>query len=479
MSTLDIALAQESAAESNNNTASGQVLDAFGQKALGVKMSVATPALGRVQIQTTGKIEAIPTREFVQHSMVSGNVAALTVAPGQFVRTGQSLLVIDSPELNQMVSETLQTKEQLQSEIKQQSVTSESEVAQAKTQLELAQSNYDRDRILLEKGIASQKEMQTSNAELGVAKSRFEAALRHKAIALESLKTKLRLSLESLSLKLRQIGLSESEVQSVLQRKQTIATISIKSAHSGVVTDILTGPGQSVTPNVPLVKISDLSTVWATADIYEQDIAKVRLGQPVVVRVSAFPDRTFQGRLTFVGTHLNAQSRTLPVRIEIGNPHLDLTPDMFADLSIGTGQQAASSVLVPKEAVVERDGKQYVFTSDSGKLKPLQVQVGKSFGDNIEITNGLSVGDRIVSQGAFQLNAEGNSSAAGVLDTDDQPQAAKISGSGAPLWLAMAMFIVFLLGFGLSAMIASRKKSGTVPGQIAQESESEVISLEK
>lgn len=447
--------AEQSASANKTNALS---VDSVGKAALGIQTIRVQKSTRPVEIKTTGKIEAIPTREFTQHSMLSGNVTAVKVMPGDHVTAGQTLLIIDSPELNQLAAETLQTKEQIENDIKQAGITSDADIAQATAQYQLAQANYNRDKLLFDKGVAAQKDVQTSLADMDVAKSRVDSAIKKKNATLENLRSKLRISVETLTTRLTQMGVQASQIKEVLRSKHTITSIPVTSARAGIVTEILASAGQSISPNVPLIKVSDLSRVWATADIYEQDIASVHLNQSVAVQVAAFPALQFDGRLTFIGKQINAQTRTLPVRIEIANRDLKLTPDMFADLSIQSGS-LASAILIPKEATVDRAGQSIVFKQIAGKYVPVEVKTARTFSDQIEVTSGLSPGDVIVSRGAFQLNGE-NNPAGGLPDSDDEPTAAKPTpaSSISPLFFSIAIFVVFLLGFALSALVKARAK---------------------
>jgi hypothetical protein len=134
-------------------------------------------------------------------------------------------------------------------------------------------------------------------------------------------------------------------------------------------------------------------------------MSRVAERQEVSISVGAFPDEKFVGKVSHVGMQVDPNTRTLPVRIEIKNPSWKLKPDMFARLSIETNEPA-SSILVSKDAVIERNGHSMVFVKVKGGYQPTQVNLGRTFGDQVEILNGLSPGQIIVTRGAFQLAAE-------------------------------------------------------------------------
>src|SRR5262249_39812981 len=246
--------------------------------------------------------------------------------------------------------------------------------------------------------------------------------------------------------------------------------VPVRTARAGVVTDIKTSVGSAIDPNDLLFRISDLSRVWATADIYEEDMSRVKLGELVNVRVAAYPNETFSGHLTFVGREVDAITRTLPVRIEIPNADIKLKPDMYADLTIETSEPKLA-IIVPKDAVVHKTGHTLVFVQTAGGYQPFRVQIGRSLGDDVEILEGLQPGQRVVVRGAFQLDAEllkshGNKHLF-VQPTEGQELAENDEDSARPqgfslAWPVLAVIVsaAFLLGFVISALaIRSSKRA--------------------
>ncbi|MBI4532594.1 MAG: efflux RND transporter periplasmic adaptor subunit [Candidatus Melainabacteria bacterium] len=380
-------------------------LSSLGKATIGLQTQTVSKSPLPYQICTTGKIEAIPTHEFVQHALLSGRIKEVKVALGDTVKTGQVLVILDSPEINQLAAETLQKKEELEAEIKRQGADFGAEIKQAEAQVELTTATYSRDKKLFDEGIASQRQWQTSLADLRLAESRLSAAIKRRDIMLKALEIKLKVVCESLSHRLEQLGVSEDALNRMLAEKHTILTSPVVSIRKGIVTEMQASAGQSIDPNDVLVRISDLTRVWATADVYEDDMARMRLGQKVRVKVSAYPHDIFTGRLTFIGREVNKQTRTLPVRVEIVNSDLRLKPDMFAELHIET-TEPAMSMIVPKEAVIQRTGHNLVFVQSKGGYQACMVKIGRSLGDNVEILEGLSPGQAVVVRGAFQLDAE-------------------------------------------------------------------------
>jgi len=381
------------------------VLSESSKRAIGLQTTIAIVRPVAMTISTVGKVEAITTREFVQHAALSGRVMQVLVKPGDKVSAGQTLATLNSPEINVLAAETLQTKSQIEAEIKRSRAELDSEITQAAAQVELAQANYSRDKQLYEEQVASKKSMQTSLAEFKVAQSRLQMAKTKKDAVLEGLETKLKVSSDSLVRRLLQLGATRAHVQKMLTEQRAFIDVPLVSARHGIVSRIDASPGQSVEPAVPLFVISDLRKVWATANVYESDMSAVKPGQTVELTVAAYPDKRFKGLVTFVSPTVDTQTRTLLVRIEIDNSDLSLKPGMFATLNIFTSA-TRPAILIPRNAVIKDADKYILFISEENGYRPIEVQLGKSFGKDIEIASGLLPSQDVVVKGAFQLDAE-------------------------------------------------------------------------
>lgn len=159
-------------------------------------------------------------------------------------------------------------------------------------------------------------------------------------------------------------------------------------------------------PGDELFVISDLSTVWMIAAVNEEDLGKVRLGMPVTVRIQAYPDRTFPGRVTKLGDQLDPATRTIPVRVELANAQGRLKPEMYATAEINAGG-SAEGIFIPESAVQQVDGKPTVFVrSGADRFEARVVETGRIVDHQLEVTRGLSVGERIVTQGSFTLKSQ-------------------------------------------------------------------------
>lgn len=444
-------------------------LSSLGKSAIGLKVETAEKKLLPLEIRTTGKIEAIPIREFIQHAPLTGRITEVLVDLGDPVKAGDTLVTVDSPDINELAAETLQNKAELEAEIIKNKALLDAEVNQAKVQVNLWDLNYKRDKKLYDEGILALKSLLESQAELKLAESRLTASMEKRDIVLQALKTKLKLSFDSLIHKLRQFGVPERAVKSMLAEQHTIVSVPVVSARAGVVTDIQAFTGEGIDLKEPLFRVSDLKLVWATADVYEDDMARMRVGQPVKVTVAALPQETFIGKLTYIGRQVNEDTRTLPVRIEIANPEIKLKPGMFATIYIQTAEPAPS-IIVPREAVIDSTGHYLVFLETKGGYQPCRVKLGRSLGDTVEIVDGLQPGQRLVVRGAFQLASEllkthGSSDlfrhpTQGDHEVlEDDLHAAE---EAAPPWsypiVAVVVLVAFILGFVISIFVQCATK---------------------
>lgn len=358
-----------------------------------------------LEIVTLGKIEAITTRSYVQHALLAGRVIRVSVELGDHVRAGQTMAILDSPEINRLAAETVNSKTRIEADIDKAKSQYAAERKQAAAKLDLANANLARMKTLYEEKIAPKKDLDTAEAEQKVAFSHLENVTRKEQVELAALDTKLRVSIQSLTDRLRQIGVPQNAIQKMLTTNSTILQVPVTSTRSGVVTKIDANPGESINDRDPLFNVLDLEKVWATADVYETDMDRVTLGQKVVVKAAALPHETFEGKLSYIGSEVDPEKRTLPVHVEIRNMNLRLKPDMFVELFIQT-EEPTTAIILPKEAIVEKTGHHAVFVEVKEGVYQLNiVEIGRSLGDNMEIVSGLTLGQKIVSRGAFQLDA--------------------------------------------------------------------------
>lgn len=210
---------------------------------------------------------------------------------------------------------------------------------------------------------------------------------------------------ESTRRRLRLFGMSDAQINRLAAGGKPFYTTTIFSPVAGIVTQKLVVPQQYVAQGQPLFQLADLSTVWVEADVYEQDLPRIAIGQRVEVTSPAFPG-VVPGTITFIQPTVAGESRTTRVRIELPNPNLQLKPDMYVNVRL-FGGTTQSVIALPASAVVDRGQQQFVWIEVTpGNYAPRQVTVGSRSGDRVEILSGLTGGERVVVEGGFLLDSE-------------------------------------------------------------------------
>ena len=180
---------------------------------------------------------------------------------------------------------------------------------------------------------------------------------------------------------------------------------------SGFVSEKDVVNGRKIMPGEVLLTISDLSTVWAEADIYESDLRFIKVGMPVTLTLPYWPGKAFPGKISFLNPFLDPQSRTLKARLEIPNPELLLKPEMYGDMTLS--YDLGEKLAVPDTAVMRTGKKNIVFVqTGETELKPVEVMLGERSGDYDEVLSGLKAGDRVVTSANFLVDSESSLKAA-------------------------------------------------------------------
>ena len=206
--------------------------------------------------------------------------------------------------------------------------------------------------------------------------------------------------------RLRLLGMPDDEIARVEREQRSSGRVSVTAPVGGIVWEIGARDGMAVMPGTNLVRIAGLSSVWVIAEIPEAQAALVAAGTPVEVRAAAFPDRALRGTVQALLPEVNAATRTVRARIELANPGGTLKPGMFATVAF-RGAKAASSVLVPAEAVIRTGNRNVVIVaSGEGRYAPVDVEVGRESGDLVEVVRGLEPGARVVASGQFLIDSE-------------------------------------------------------------------------
>jgi membrane fusion protein, heavy metal efflux system len=283
-----------------------------------------------------------------------GRIVALRVDLGSRVAVGQVLAVLESPEVG----------------------ATRADLHEAQALVRIQTENYEREKRLEAQGISSRKELLEAEAEL----RRAEAAA------------------VSAAERLRTLGAGQGEG----------GEFTITAPFAGVVVEKHATLGEVAGPSDQLFTVADLSRLWIELDIFERDLRRVTIGQPVLVRTAAYPGRAYSGRIVYVADVLDPERRTVRARVEVENPDRSLKPGMFAtaEIEVGSGDPI---VVVPRVAVQDVEGRQVVWVPGDapGEFHTQPVEVGSALDDGrVQILAGLAAGDRVVVAGAFTLKAE-------------------------------------------------------------------------
>ena len=339
---------------------------------------VSTDMVQRRQVsidrKATGKIAFNEDRLTPVFTPFPGRVIELSANKGDNVRAGQPLATIESPDFvaaqNDMVS-------------------ARSDLTKANIGLNTAQVAEQRARRLHDQEALSTKDLQQAEADL----ARSQDDVRRAQAALATVENRLRL-----------FGKDAQEIASLNERVD--ARVVMRAPIAGTIVDRKIGPGQYVKPDMPdpLFMISDLTTLWVLVDVFESDVAAIHLNMPVEVAVSAYPNRMFPARISFISPTVDPTTRTVRVRCLVPNPNGLLKPDMFATIKIASaGQQDVP--IVPASAVVVEGNDSLVFVVDgTGRFRRRNVQVGREVEGGLIVDSGLQPGEVIATRGALLLN---------------------------------------------------------------------------
>ena len=217
---------------------------------------------------------------------------------------------------------------------------------------------------------------------------------------------------ESSLARLRNWDLSPEQVAALARTGEAHRTITFRSPVSGLVTEKKALQGMRFMPGEALYQVTDLSSVWVVADVFEQDIALVKTGAKAKVTINAYPNQVFEGRITYVYPTMKAETRTLAVRIELANPGQLLKPAMYAqvDLPVGGTQPVLT---VPDSAVIDSGTRRIVLVQiEEGRYEPREVELGARGENHVEVLKGVREGEQVVVAANFLIDAESNLKAA-------------------------------------------------------------------
>jgi membrane fusion protein, heavy metal efflux system len=333
------------------------------QKSSGIEVSQVALEVAAVPLSATAVIEMNMDRSAKISPRVTGKAVRIIASQGDRVKAGQALAYLDSVELDQTWADYLK----------------------ARGKVELASRNLQREETLFEKKVAPEKDVLKARQELGEAEADLNLA-----------KERFRL-----------LGVDVSQFESS-KGNGNHPLIPVTTPVGGVVLEKTITQGEMVNSEKALFTVADLSTLWVVIDIYEKDISRLRLGTGVKVSVTAFPDKTFRGKISYISDVVDEKTRTEKARVTIDNSSGLLKPGMFANVLTEAASGGTERLIaVPEEAVLIDGTKRYVFIQAApDKFNMREIQAGRTIGDRLEVTGGLKEGETIAIKGAFILKSE-------------------------------------------------------------------------
>lgn len=340
--------------------------------------TVATVEARSFQVEqlTEGKIGPDEDRTTPIFSPYSGRVIRLVARQGQVVAPGETLFTVQATDMVQAQTDI---------------VNAGGVVNKARSQLQLAQTVERRQRELFESKAVALRDLQAAQNDLVAAQNDLRAA----EGALEAVRNRLTI-----------LGKSEAEIGQLLERGRISAEAPIVSPIGGTVISRRIGPGQYVSggSGEPAYTVGDLSSVWLLANVREADAPALRVGQGVRFRVLAFPEKTFSASVTYVGASIDPATRRITVRAQVDNRDGLLKPEMFASVSIATGE-VQTSPAVPREAVIyEGDTARVWVLQLNGAVELRAVTTGLLREGVIQVSSGVSAGERVISRGSLFID---------------------------------------------------------------------------
>ncbi len=357
-----------------------------------VEVAAVTQGLIEEKIFRAGDI--VPETQVTIYSKVQGWVEKINAREGDLIKAGQVLVTLDAREAQAAVGQSRANLEAATARLRQVKATSEeaiqSQVQQTRANLELAESDLQRARELYGRNFIARAQLDEARTRYNVAKANYD-------LALNSIRQR---TWEN------DIALAEAQVRQAMANLELsqaqLANLIIASPMNGAVTKRFVDPGTMVKDTTPILTLMDLSELKMLVNVIEREFVRLQKGQPVKVTVTAFPSRVFSGHIAVITPALEPQSRTAEIQIAIPNPGYVLNPGMFgrAEILLRSSPQAT---LVPIQALLTREDKDFVFIFKDGKAYRRQVQKGLIKDTDVEILKGIVPGEKVIIAGHAAL----------------------------------------------------------------------------
>jgi Cu(I)/Ag(I) efflux system membrane fusion protein len=226
-------------------------------------------------------------------------------------------------------------------------------------------------------------------------------------------------------------GLDAGQIERIARTGRPEVDLVVRSPVHGTVLEKKVVQGQYVTEGQDLFLLADLSNLWLSAKVHEQELNGLKVGQLAVARFSAFPGREIRGRVRFIDPTLDPATRTVGVRIELPNPQGLLKPGMFAnaELQVDLGRGLA----IPRSAVIDTGTRQLVYVQQApGRFVGREVRLGPGTGDLVQVVAGLAEGERVVTSASFLIDSQSQLATGQSIQWTGASEGPEVKKDGAP-----------------------------------------------
>ncbi|MEQ9484734.1 efflux RND transporter periplasmic adaptor subunit [Coleofasciculus sp. F4-SAH-05] len=353
----------------------------------------------RVEVVQSGEFEAnvsytgsiMPYQEVVVYPRVAGQLTNYSVYPGDRVKAGQVLAQLDATERSTELAEAQAEADAMETSLRASQVQIEEqtqEIARLQAELDYLQLRQKRFATLVAEGAIAQDDLDIVASEVSA-----------KQAAIKGAKARRARLLAEVDQNRAKVGQARAEVSTAAVMQ---SYTKLQSPISGIVQTRMVDPGVVIQPGMGVLKIGDYSRVRLQANVAQEDAGYIRIGTPIQAEVPGVTDQPLTGEITSIFPQTNNDTRTVTVEAVVDNPQERLLSGQFLDMTILTNRKA-STISVPRKAVVEFNGENSVWVIQDNQAQRRVVETGMISGDRMEITQGLKVGDRVITSGDSRL----------------------------------------------------------------------------
>jgi RND family efflux transporter MFP subunit len=394
-------------------------LDPEALESAGIEVEGVTSRPAIALLWTTGSIEVNPQRMQIVSPLVGGRIEEAHAEVGDYVQRGSLLAVIASPQIAEMHGKLHESETRYELAQRNMSRVTRAEnrvaVLSAKAKLDEAEATLNRTRRLIELGAGAGKDLVAAETVYRTAKADYDfqsnISLNKEIQEARAEVETSRVDVKHIKDQMRALGVNLSAHEADNSHRLDTARVPIYAPSSGMVTERPLNPGAGVEAGTTVFILSDLSTVFAIANVPEAQIRAIRNGTSAEIRPTALGEGTINARVTYIDPSLNEDTRTGKVRLEVPNSDGRLKAGMFVEVGFQTGiDQSKGEELVVKSEAIQRVGeKTVVFVpkdDEPGAFEIREVQVGGEVGEYTRIKGGLEIGDKVVTRGSFTLKTQ-------------------------------------------------------------------------